>query len=150
MTSSNVDNASAAPELRKPVAVWVTQVLAMVAAVGALAAARFLAQAVQSYSRAAPDAHLIIYAIGALIVLWMGAIIVTTQRRMPVARWLGGLFITVLLCAAAIDTPGAFRRYRIGDEPALDAFGILAVGMLSGWWLYAFAFSPTVARYLRR
>lgn len=84
------------------------------------------------------------------ILSYMLSILVTTYRRMPIARVLGGILILMMIGS------GIYSVLRGGSASTSTAYSIGhfigggAVVALEVYWLYAFAFSEKAKRYFGR
>lgn len=134
----------------KPISWWIMQVI-MVVATPALVmyGAMMGLYAHDNTPRGDGTAGFIVFAVMLAFALWALSIVITTYRRMPLARWLGGAFIalmmlsglsTVLSIFGATDNSTAFRFGQF-----VGAGMVLA---LEAYWLYTFALSPKTRRYV--
>lgn len=79
---------------------------------------------------------------------WMMGTLVTIYRRRPVARWLGGAAIVLLMLLSVWEVmPSQYQRENdtVQDGHWLGALIVLGVEC---YWLYCFAFSAKARRYL--
>lgn len=136
----------------KPVAWSVMQGLTIAAIPALLIGGPYVAQWAEKQAPRG-DGTLDSLVLGVFLALaaWAAAILATTVRRMPIARWLGGAFVLLLasigMLALLLLAEDAGRR-----EPMLlhPSAGIVPAILLACYWLYAFALSDKARRYVGR
>lgn len=147
--TSDLQTKPAAPA-GKPISWWVMQVLMVVATPALVIYGVFMAlYAHENTPRGDGSAGFIVLAVMLLFALWALSIVVTTYRRMPVARWLGGAFISLMILSglstllSIIGATGNSTAFRFGQF--IGAGLVLA---LEAYWLYTFSLSAKTRRYV--
>ena len=84
-----------------------------------------------------------------LIFPWALAIVITVAKRKPIARWLGGLLIFVLIIIEILLLYDALRGSReTGDVQIIEVIFDAIVLIAEAYWLYVFSFADKAKRYL--
>jgi len=136
--------ASALPAARKPLAVWVTQI---VGSILACCAAYGLVLGLE------PGGHVSMFQVAFVVVIqgaltaFLLAIVIGSQRRARYARWMGLALVGMILLFVVVR---ALRRWQelaamTGDGVPYQVGGFVAtllIALLVGAWFRAFGFSP--------
>lgn len=140
---SSASDKNAPPVAKKPIAAWIIQMLAVLSIPVLLFYGLYSAiySITNDLGPASANAY---FALVLLLLLlpWAIGIVVTIHRRLPMARWLGGVVIGLNLLAgmlglySAVDQTGGFGAYGLERTFA----GSMMV-LLQAYWLFAFAFS---------
>jgi len=94
-------------------------------------------------SRGSGGLGMMVFMVFAFVAAWAGATVLTMRARRPIARWIGGTLIGMFVVGGLDGLGGA------SDAPAtLGAWMAYELLMLA--WLYAFACSDGVSRYVGR
>lgn len=103
----------------------------------------------QASSRGTGSIEAFIFGIFGPLAAWALAIHLTTRRRMPIARWVGGAFIVLLILVGMLCMWDGLSHGELNDPGTVLALaGILVCTLLACLWLHAFAFAAKVKRYL--
>lgn len=135
---------AALPVAKKPVSVWITQ---LVGAILACAAAYGLVKGLR------PDGHFSMFRVAFVVVIqgaltaFLLAIVIGAQRRARYSRWMGLVLVGMILVYVVVRSLLQLRLLIVmtGNEVPSQAgafIGASSVALLVGAWFRAFGFSP--------
>lgn len=134
--------ASPPPQMRKPVIVWISQIIAIYYVITTMVEVIRRLLRFRSMFQDDVFAWGILLGIG-LLLLVVGLLIVMViqlQRRSPVGRWLAVALVAFMMIAGAVNLPSLSKHGL--DARAWGLMGLVGgVYALFGWWLYLVGFS---------
>lgn len=147
--AASVDGTPVNAPGKKPIAMWLLQIVCVLSVPVLLLYALLLA--LYSLDDKSDNNSGIVAALVFVFGLlpWAVATLITIQRRSAASRWLGGSMIGlfVFICALPVISHLTRDEENARSDPgAVVFYGIIIAIEL--YWLYAFAFSPKAQRYL--
>lgn len=140
---SSASDKNAPAVAKKPIAAWIMQILAILSIPMLLFYGLY--SAIYSLTNDLGPASANAYFALVLLLLmlpWAIGIVVTIHRGLPMARWLGGVAIGLILFTGMLALYSEVSQASgFGADGLQSTFGASVMVLLEAYWLFAFAFS---------